>query len=266
MMGAILPTFIACQSIPKDAPQSFHDAKNAIDDASDKKVGKYFPNTLKQAKLNYDSAVDFYEQAKSEDYTNEQRTKAMLASQQQLDSIEELLNVTTKYTSKVTEIDQFVPKKGSLELASNQINRFTQQLAAFEPTKKKKDTLVVSDIKLSYETSDFEIKGPVAFFAFAQTKVVNNFQEPINDLVAFAENNPSARIHLIGYADPRGSSSYNYRLALTRAKNVAKILIDKGIDASRIQLSSEGSVNDANMLEGKGHYQLNRRVEAVISV
>jgi outer membrane protein OmpA-like peptidoglycan-associated protein len=69
-----------------------------------------------------------------------------------------------------------------------------------------------------------------------------------NDLIA----NPSRRIQLIGYTDPRGSEAYNLDLASRRCNAVRSILIGLGVDSARILILPFGEdVNAATLKEGR---------------
>jgi OmpA-OmpF porin, OOP family len=64
-------------------------------------------------------------------------------------------------------------------------------------------------------------------------------------LAAFATclNSPTMRDHkvqLVGRADPRGTEKYNDKLGAQRASAIKQLLVEQGIDESRIQIDSEG--------------------------
>lgn len=74
-----------------------------------------------------------------------------------------------------------------------------------------------------------------------------------------------AQLSLVGRADSRGSTKYNDELALRRADQVKKLLIDAGLSAGRIRTSSSGergAVGDGSVYS----YGYDRRVDAFIDV
>lgn len=79
------------------------------------------------------------------------------------------------------------------------------------------------------------------------------------DFVAnFLARNPSASINVLGYADEIGAPNYNQTLSAKRADVVRQLLVDRGVDASR--LSSEGKGEDASVNKNsKNARQLARR-------
>jgi outer membrane protein OmpA-like peptidoglycan-associated protein len=71
---------------------------------------------------------------------------------------------------------------------------------------------------------------------------------------------PSLALHLDGYADPRGSDTFNEQLSLGRAEAIRDRLIEAGVAPERIHVSAHGAVGeqaDAADLDG---WALQRRV------
>lgn len=62
-------------------------------------------------------------------------------------------------------------------------------------------------------------------------------------------NNPAARIMLQGSADTNGSASYNYELALQRAKAVKSAFIDLGVSPARISVASTSFHNAGSRVQ-----------------
>ena len=81
--------------------------------------------------------------------------------------------------------------------------------------------------------------------------------DAINYLIKYMTENPSAKAEIIGYADQRGSESYNVNLSNKRAQKVSEILIDAGINSSRLTKNGNGEATSAN---SKSALQLQRKV------
>ena len=62
----------------------------------------------------------------------------------------------------------------------------------------------------------------------------------INFLIRYLLDNPSASADVIGYADEVGDNAYNQDLSNRRAQNVKQILVDAGIDGSRLNIVANG--------------------------
>ncbi|MGY0616170.1 OmpA family protein [Vibrio sp. FJH11] len=86
----------------------------------------------------------------------------------------------------------------------------------------------------------------------------------LDNLVAFLNEYPQANVEVVGYTDTSGAAAYNQKMSEKRAESVANALVEKGIDASRIQARGEGENNPIasnDTLEGR---QQNRRVEVIV--
>lgn len=84
----------------------------------------------------------------------------------------------------------------------------------------------------------------------------------IEKVVEFMQRNKNYDIVIVGYTDSRGKASYNKKLSQKRADAVRNILIEKGVDASRISALGKGEsdpIADNATVEGRAQ---NRRIEA----
>jgi peptidoglycan-associated lipoprotein len=76
--------------------------------------------------------------------------------------------------------------------------------------------------------------------------------------------NPGVRVRIEGNADERGSDEYNMALGMRRAQTARKYLIDHGIDAGRIDISSNGEERGVCQEHAESCWSQNRRDEFVI--
>jgi len=65
-------------------------------------------------------------------------------------------------------------------------------------------------------------------------------------------------VRLDGYTDPRGTDEYNNVLSLERAKSVAAILEDYGINPERIDINGHGSKHVPNLLSATDYTEYRR--------
>ncbi|ALO34410.1 hypothetical protein CMT41_06515 [Colwellia sp. MT41] len=75
---------------------------------------------------------------------------------------------------------------------------------------------------------------------FDQDKIKPIYYQSLNRLIDLIKNYPSAKLHIIGHTDSKGSTAYNSKLSQKRADNVAKFFTDHGIEASKIIIESQG--------------------------
>ncbi len=73
--------------------------------------------------------------------------------------------------------------------------------------------------------------------------------------------NPALRIRVSGHADERGSDEYNLVLGNKRALAAKQYLVSKGVDASRIDVTSLGEERPVASGSDEGSWAQNRRDE-----
>lgn len=101
------------------------------------------------------------------------------------------------------------------------------------------------------------------YFDFNQDMPNEQSVSGINFLIKYLKENPSAKADVIGYADEIGDTTYNKDLSQRRAQNVKQILVDSGIDASRMNIVGNGEDTSVNK-DSKQARQVVRRVTFVI--
>jgi len=86
----------------------------------------------------------------------------------------------------------------------------------------------------------------------------------LDQLVVFLTDHPERRVEIDGYTDNVGTDSFNLSLSERRADTVRNVLVNRGIDSSRIV--TRGYCKDFGVASNvdSGGRQLNRRVEIVI--
>lgn len=97
------------------------------------------------------------------------------------------------------------------------------------------------------------------YFDFNSTKPTAESVSGINFLVKYLNANPSASADVIGYADEIGDAQYNKTLSQKRAESVKQILVDSGVNASRLKIVANGEDASVNK-SSKEARQIVRRV------
>lgn len=77
--------------------------------------------------------------------------------------------------------------------------------------------------------------------------------------------NPALRIRISGHADERGSDEYNQVLGQKRANAAKQYLVSRGIDASRIEVTSYGEERPLDRASTEEAWAKNRRDEFEIT-
>jgi len=86
----------------------------------------------------------------------------------------------------------------------------------------------------------------------------------LDNLVQFLTDHPQRRVEIDGYTDSVGTDSFNLDLSQRRADTVKSVLVNRGIDPSRVTTRGYGKDFNVASNADAGGRQLNRRVEIVI--
>lgn len=83
---------------------------------------------------------------------------------------------------------------------------------------------------------------------------------PLMKLGALAAAMPQAKVHVAGFADPRGDEDYNQALSLRRAQAVAAVLANAGVAPECIVVEGRGDAESTSAAGDLDGYALDRRV------
>jgi peptidoglycan-associated lipoprotein len=122
-----------------------------------------------------------------------------------------------------------------------------------------------SNVNISDEIrSKCGIPDADAYFAFDSSRVTEKDRNPL-DLVARCFTSGPLRGHaveLVGRADPRGASDYNFTLGQGRADAVSHYLAAHGLDKGKAQSTSRGAMDATGTDEAT--WQRDRRVDVLL--
>lgn len=97
------------------------------------------------------------------------------------------------------------------------------------------------------------------YFELNSAKLKSSELRKINQIKGFLNDYPNQNLRLIGYSDRSGNPLENQSLALERAKTVAQVLAQQGIDPRRLEIS--GTTKPPSDLYPDESAQLSRFVE-----
>jgi peptidoglycan-associated lipoprotein len=103
--------------------------------------------------------------------------------------------------------------------------------------------------------------GVMVHFDVAQARLQSEGLAALDRKVAILNANPSVRLLITGACDERGSDRYNMALGQRRAVAVRRYLIDKGIDATRLDKASSGEKSPIDSGSDQAAWARNRRAE-----
>ena len=98
-------------------------------------------------------------------------------------------------------------------------------------------------------------------FEFNKTRLRPDAQTILTWVIGIMQKYPDLQVELAGYTDSIGSAAYNLKLSQKRAESVKAYLVEKGIDASRIQAKGYGKENPVASNKTDEGREYNRRVE-----
>jgi outer membrane protein OmpA-like peptidoglycan-associated protein len=122
------------------------------------------------------------------------------------------------------------------------------------------DELRAHNVRLDAALARSYILETTVSFKTGETAVTPDVSARLKDLGAMTASMPHARIHISGYADPRGTEDFNNELSLRRAEAVAEELAVAGVKPEQIVLEAFGESRAQSVPGDLDGYALERRV------
>ncbi len=110
-----------------------------------------------------------------------------------------------------------------------------------------------------------KINDDKVFFAFDSAVVTDEMQDELESQALYMKKNPEKNITLEGHCDERGSTEYNLALGALRAGNSAHIMINDGIEPTRIKTISYGKEKPQYLGTGEKVWAKNRNVTTKVN-
>lgn len=109
------------------------------------------------------------------------------------------------------------------------------------------------------------IEAPKAFFAFDSANVQGQDTTTLEKVATCFASGPlkGRSLKLIGHADPRGETEYNFVLGNSRADAVGGFLRSKGVDKAKIATTSRGELDATGTDEST--WSRDRRVDVMLT-
>jgi len=155
---------------------------------------------------------------------------------------------------------QLASTRVELEQAESRLQQSRLDLVALQ-----QQLAVAEDASLQYAQLMLEQLELEMLFKTDQPELTTAGQRRLQILADFLGNNPDIAVRLDGYADPRGSDSYNMQLSVARVSHVAQALRDLGVDPARIETFSHGASQSSAGAGDYDAYALERVVKINLS-
>ena len=150
------------------------------------------------------------------------------------------LPVGSTYQLQVTAVDYFAVQQSITDLAAVD----TIDLMPIE----KQKAIVLDNL----------------YFASFKTTILPESEGALQQLYTMLTENPAIRIRIVGHTDDVGSDQDNQILSEGRANSVRQAMIDRGIDAKRIECEGRGEKEPIATNKTEEGRAKNRRVEFII--
>jgi outer membrane protein OmpA-like peptidoglycan-associated protein len=102
------------------------------------------------------------------------------------------------------------------------------------------------------------------YFATGKTRILETSEPALLELYQFLSSRPDRRIRIVGHTDNIGSDRSNQTLSEGRCNEVRRSMINRGIQADRIEVEGRGERDPIVPNTSEENRQMNRRVEIVL--
>lgn len=109
------------------------------------------------------------------------------------------------------------------------------------------------------EDEEFRANVQDIFFNYDKYDVSADAQATLSSDAKYLLSHPQAKVLIGGYCDERGSNEYNIVLGRNRAESAKKVLVNAGVEASRIRTISYGKEKPFCTESTEACWQENRR-------
>lgn len=102
------------------------------------------------------------------------------------------------------------------------------------------------------------------FFAFNSSEISDEANDNLLGQSLYMKNHEDVKIQIAGNCDERGSTEYNLALGARRANAAKRVLVNDGIDASRISTISYGKERPLVRGTGEDVWKYNRNATTTV--
>jgi|688.fasta_scaffold01715_11 outer membrane protein OmpA-like peptidoglycan-associated protein len=113
------------------------------------------------------------------------------------------------------------------------------------------------------------VTATAVWFSFLSAEIPNMFEPELQEIITIMKNDPDMKIELVGHSEldeinEAKINRYYLGIAQTRAESVKKYLVDNGIDAASITITSKDNTVPASVKTTPLGKAQNRRVEFIV--
>jgi outer membrane protein OmpA-like peptidoglycan-associated protein len=108
------------------------------------------------------------------------------------------------------------------------------------------------------------LRSFVAYFQEGTTEFTRESRQELDKLFAEVKSRPGADVQVVGHTSTLGSRPANDKLSLKRAKQIARLLIQRGLDPSLVRTAGRGERELLVKTKDGVRNARNRRVEILV--
>ena len=109
-----------------------------------------------------------------------------------------------------------------------------------------------------------DLNNQRVFFAFNSAEISDEAENNLLGQSLYMKNHEDTKIQIAGNCDERGSTEYNLALGARRANAAKRVLVEDGIDASRISTISYGKERPLVKGTGEDVWKYNRNATTTV--
>ena len=109
-----------------------------------------------------------------------------------------------------------------------------------------------------------DLNNQRVFFAFNSAEISDEAENNLLGQSLYMKNHEDTKIQIAGNCDERGSTEYNLALGARRANAAKRVLVNDGIDASRISTISYGKERPLVRGTGEDVWKYNRNATTTV--
>lgn len=258
----------SCSTMKDNVPLEFSQAVQAIEKADEADVENTFPHTMKRAVTAVNEAKQLYSDATAyidpQSVADKRRDALKKADEAKLLATNALLA-----KQEVTAWDANIETFTSRDNMAQSLKQVSSQLEEASVAHRHMDIDVTmpppqKNIQQSTADENLNLSKTVAYFQTGQSNLDSLALKEVEDVAQILRKNSQLSARIVAFADPRGSLTFNQKLAKKRALSVAQALKASGISEDRFQMQVVG---EAGGPAGKdlASLQLQRKVEIFFS-
>ena len=157
------------------------------------------------------------------------------------------------------------PNQDSIARANAVRDSIARAAAARRERERTDSILLASEARAAAEANARKIITDPIHFDLDRTEILANERSLLERKAELLRANPGIALSIVGNTDDRGSDEYNLALGMRRAVAAKEFLTQRGIEAGRINTSSNGEEHPVCQEDEESCWSRNRRAEFVIT-